>query len=424
MNSSAALREPGAADFFSHLLRRPLIPLVLLAGGAFAALSFWSPPKAPPGPLLAASGRPAVLVGRVAGYPSGRPGGDFFPLRVRWVRLAGAPAFRGRGEVSVFRKKPTEAFAWGDSVSVWGPLVSTEGGPRGPGRALARIFVPEGRSALLGRASPWNPIRWAAALRTRFHESFQRHLPGVLGDLLCGVVLGERPPGLSEFAEDFRRSGTYHLLVASGSNVGFALGVWWIFSRWVLWWPRRWTLVTAPLAAFLYAFMAGGDAPVLRAAVMASAISVGALLGRWDRLEQPLFLSAGILLLWDPSSLFNAGFQMSYAATLAIAMVWRGSEPDTLETRPGPRHGVARVGRWLLDLFVTSLAAQIALAPLLLYYFGRFSWVGLAANMLAVPLAGVCLSLGVGLAFLDGFWPAAAGLWAVPTRWGAESLTA
>jgi competence protein ComEC len=286
---------------------------------------------------------------------------------------------------------------------------------------MARIFVPEGRSALLKRASPWNPLRWAASLRAKFHDSFHRHLPGVAGDLLGGVVLGERPPSLSDFAEDFRRSGTYHLLVASGSNVGFALGAWWFFSRWVLWWPRRWTLVTAPLASFLYAFMAGGDAPVLRAAVMASAASVGALLGRWDRLEQPLFLSAGILLLWDPSSLFNAGFQMSYAATLAIATVWGRSETDDFSV--GARsNGLRLVGRWIRDLFVTSLAAQIALAPLLLYYFGRFSWAGLLANILAVPLAGVCLSLGAGLAFLDGFWPAAASLWAIPTRWGAETL--
>jgi ComEC/Rec2-related protein len=164
---------------------------------------------------------------------------------------------------------------------------------------------------------------------------------------------------------------------------------------------------------------------VLRAAVMASVGSVGALLGRWDRLEHPLILSAGILLLWNPESLFQAGFQMSYAATLAIAVVW-GLERD----RPGdvapPSSTGSRFFRraisWARELLVTSVSAQVALAPLLLYYFGRLSWVGIVANMVAVPLSGLCLTLGAGLVFLDGIWPAAASVWAVPTRWSAEGL--
>lgn len=313
---------------------------------------------------------------------------------------------------------------WGDTVSVWGPLMGMEAG-RGWGGVSARIFVPEGRSSLVQRASPFHPIRWASGLRERFHRTFKKYLPESTNHLLCGVLLGDRPPGLESFGSDFRRSGTYHLLVASGSNVGFAIGVWWLFSRWALWWPRRWTIATVPFISFLYAFMAGGDPPVLRAAVMASVGSIGALLGRWDRLEHSLILSAGVLLLWDPTNLYQAGFQMSYAATLAIAVVWgrkrfemEGSEQNLSQT-----HRWWGKGReWMGELFVTSLSAQMALAPLLLYYFGRLSWVGIGANMVAVPLSGLCLSLGAGLVFFESVWPAAAILWAVPTRWGAEAL--
>jgi ComEC/Rec2-related protein len=295
--------------------------------------------------------------------------------------------------------------------------------PHGVG---ARLFVPEGRSVLIRRASRFNPVRWAAALRERFHAAFNTHLPEASAQLLSGVLLGDRPPGLAAFTADFRRSGTFHLLVASGSNVGFALGVWWVFSRWGMWWPRRWTIAGAPFVAFLYALMAGGDPPVLRAAIMAAVGSVGALLGRWDRLEHPLILSGGLLLFWNPHSLFQAGFQMSYAATLAIAAAWEHAqdrrENDATTTIPWPR-AVARIGKWARQLFVTSFAAQLALAPFLLYYFGRFSWVGIGANMLAVPLSGLCLFLGAGLAFLDSVWPAAASLWAVPTQWGATALS-
>jgi ComEC/Rec2-related protein len=392
--------------------------------GAIVALSFWRIPTVSSGTLLLHAGRPALVVGRVSGYPVGRSNGDTFLLRAKWVRPSGGGTLRAEEVVSVYRKNPVETFTWGDEVSVWGPLLGLDSYPS-RGGASARLFVPEGKSTLLRRASPFHPIRWATTLRERFHLAFQRHLPPSTAYLLSGVLLGERPPALEQFAADFRRSGTYHLLVASGSNVGFALGVWWVFSRWVLWWPRRWTIAVSPLVAFLYAYMAGGDPPVLRAAVMATVGAMGALLGRWDRLEHPLFLSAGILLLWDPACLWGAGFQMSYAATLAIAVVWGSKKSPGLEPteRRYQRNGVlTKIGHGAGDLFVTSLAAQMALAPFLLYYFGRFSWVGIGANMLAVPLAGLCLFLGAGLTVLDSFWPAAATVWAVPTRWGADVL--
>lgn len=427
MDQTAALQEPlGAAVSFPYPLRRPVILFVVFIAAAMAVLSFWRTPPQPSDKLARYGGRPLLAIGRVVGFPKGTPGGDSFLLSLQWVQPSGAAAFRSNERLSVFRKNPQIPFTWGDTVSLWGPLMPVEANRGTPRGVAGRLFVPEGRSVLLERASPLHPLRWAAGLRDRFHAAFNKYLPEPSAQLLAGVLLGDRPPARAPFAADFRRSGTFHLLVASGSNVGFSLGVWWVFSRWVLWWPRRWTIAVAPFVAFLYAFMAGGDPPVLRAAVMATVGSVGALLGRWDRLEHPLILSAGILLLWNPNSLFQAGFQMSYAATLAIAVVWgvgrNGEDPSRLVPRG------ARFFRWIghgaRDLFVTSLAAQLALAPLLLYYFGRFSWVGIGANMVAVPLSGLCLSLGAGLAFLDSCWPAAARLWAVPTRWGAEALAA
>lgn len=427
MDQTAALQEPlGAAVSFPYPLRRPVILFVVFIAAAMAVLSFWRTPQQPSDELARYGGRPLLAIGRVVGFPKGTPGGDSFLLSLRWAQPSGATAFRSNERLSVFRKNPQIPFTWGDTVSLWGPLMPVEANRGTPRGVAGRLFVPEGRSVLLERASPLHPLRWAAALRDRFHAAFNKHLPEPSAQLLAGVLLGDRPPTQAPFAADFRRSGTFHLLVASGSNVGFSLGVWWVFSRWGLWWPRRWTIAGAPFVAFLYALMAGGDPPVLRAAVMATVGSVGALLGRWDRLEHPLILSAGILLLWNPNSLFQAGFQMSYAATLAIAVVW-GHPQNPVDVSPTKsiRGGrvVARVGEWAFELFLTSFAAQVALAPLLLYYFGRFSWVGIGANMLAVPLSGVCLFLGAGLTFLDSYWPAAARLWAVPTRWGAEALS-
>ena len=372
--------------------------------------------------VVLATGKPVSVIGTVAGPPVGRVGGDAFLLKTQWVRVPGGEARAVRGRVWVFRKSVGPWLGWGDRVSLWGPLFPVEEGSRFPGGATTRLFVPPGKSGVLERASIFSPFRWATVLKGAALRSFRTWLSPVSADLMAGVVLGDRPLGLSAFAEDFRRSGLYHLLVASGSNVGFALAVWWMLSRWVLWWPRRWTLVVAPFWAFLYALVAGGDPPVLRAALMASSVCWGALIGRWDRLEQPLFLSAGILILWRPAILFEAGFQMSYTATLAVVVVAQHLQQFPQTHRAGIFRGfLASLLRGAQGLFWTSLGAQIALLPLLLHYFGRISWPGFLSNMLAVPLAGVCLFMGTGLTVLSG-WSWAAALWAVPTQWVAGAL--
>ncbi len=380
--------------------------------GAVVASRLWrDPPRTAghPGGSFAisrwADGRPVLVVGRVVGNPDGRAKGDQFLFDARWMKRGFTPATPVVGRVAVFRFSPRTALVWGDEAALWG-LLSLPRTAAAPGTfnarsydasrgVHARLFVPKEKSWLIRRASPWNPFRWAGALRDQMGRVFAARLKPRAAAVLSGLVLGRRVAGFGDIADDFRRSGTAHLLVASGSNVGFALGLWWFAARWVLFWPRRWVWAAAPFWAFLYAGVAGGEPPVVRAALMASAGAAGRLLGRWDRPEQPLFLSAGILLTLNPGVVFNPGFQLSYAATLGIATFWPRWE--SLWSAPhGPLAlwGIGRAGFRLLGM---SLAAQLALAPLLLFHFGRFSIAGLLANLLAVPLAGLGLGLGVGL---------------------------
>jgi competence protein ComEC len=214
--------------------------------------------------------------------------------------------------------------------------------------------------------------------------------------------MGEKPRDFPEMDEDFRRSGTYHLLVASGSNVGFVLALWFGVGRWILFLPRRFVWLLSPLWAFLYAGVAGADPPVLRAALMASLGMAAYLLAREDRLEHAVAFSALALLLIRPRALFEVGFQMSYAATLGAVLALSPLEEaaarsfhrfSSVRTRPLLRWS----GMALLRLFLLSAATQAALSPLLIHHFHRITWAGLGANMAAVPWAGVCLALGAGL---------------------------
>lgn len=398
-----------------------------MTAGAWAALRLWgAPPLASDDVARWADGRPVRLIGRVLRPPETGPRGESLLVRTEWLKAPGAPARRTTGNVVAFcaassapvtGNSPERAAArprWGDRVALWGPLFPSRPAAA-PGvfdtaaaderrGARARLMVPVGKAVVLLRLSPFSPRRWAGALRDRLAAVFFARLSPRSAEILGGLVLGRRSRGVEDLLDDFRRSGTAHLLVASGSNVGIALTLWWWAARWGLWWPRRWTLLAVPFWAFLYAGVAGSEAPVLRAALMASLGALGHALGRWDRPEHSLFLSAGILLAIRPTALFDAGFQMSYAATLGIAVALNSipGPPDSPPPRAGLRARAFHfVRRWARQLFGMSLAAQAALAPLLLYYFGRFSLAGFLSNLLAVPLAGLCLASGLALFGFD-----------------------
>jgi ComEC/Rec2-related protein len=145
----------------------------------------------------------------------------------------------------------------------------------------------------------------------------------------------------------------------------------------------------------------------MRAAVMASVGIAGLLLGRVDRPAHLIGFSALVLLAWDPDALFQAGFQMSYAATLGLALGMPAVEAGiqrwaarSFWPKPGRRR---RYLEGAITLFAAGFIAQAALSPILIFYFRRISWVAPFANLAAVPWGELCLTLGAVLFAFDLF---------------------
>jgi competence protein ComEC len=267
-----------------------------------------------------------------------------------------------------------------------------------------------------GRASP---LWWVVQARRRFFRAFKRLSPEAR-TIAAGLVLGERPSGFPALKEDFRRSGTIHLLVASGIKVAFVLALWWFLARWAFFLSRRTALVIGIPLVLFYAFLAGADAPVLRAAIMAAAGIAGFLLGRVDRALHLIGFAALVLLVLAPGELFQAGFQMSFAATLglilgmpAVETGLRWSARRSFWPRPPWVRGLLSGS---MRLFALSFLSQLALSPLLVFYFRRVSVAGFVANLIAVPWASVGLYLCVGLFAFDFTGLPGAGLWVWPTE--------
>ncbi|MGN6796938.1 MAG: ComEC/Rec2 family competence protein, partial [Gaiellaceae bacterium] len=219
----------------------------------------------------------------------------------------------------------------------------------------------------------------ADALRRWLRRSSSPGLTGERRALVEGVLLGD-DGGLSDGSKQaFRRSGLYHLLAVSGQNVvllaggvlalAVALGI-----------GRVWGHLGALAAIGAYVLAVGPQPSVIRAAIAGAAVSVAWLTGRLRDAWHLLLVSACALLAWNPYSLFDAGFQLSFGAVAAI-FVLGGPFLRVLDGYPMPN--------WLRGALAISAACTLVTAPILWLEFGRVPLYGVAANALVEPAVPV-----------------------------------
>lgn len=167
--------------------------------------------------------------------------------------------------------------------------------------------------------------------------------------------------------------------------------------------PRRGALA-ALLGIGVYTVLVGGDAPVVRAAIMGGFSLFARQIGRRQHGLNSLSITAALMMAFNPLLLWDAGFQLSFAATLGLILY---AEPWTaaLESWLGKRVS-AEITKKLTgpisEYFLLTLAAQLTTFPILVYHFQRVSWVSLPANLAILPAQPPIMILA-GLSVLAGF---------------------
>lgn len=221
-------------------------------------------------------------------------------------------------------------------------------------------------------------------VRARSERALTRGVPAPQGALARGMVLGQDSALPDDMREDFRATGLAHLVAASGANVMLLAALVLAFGAAVgLGLSARLWLAIAVVAA--YVPLAGGGPSIQRAAVMGSAGLVAALAGRPSSRWYALLLAATLTLAWNPRAAADAGWQLSFAAVLAmLALV-----PPLLA-----RLGAAGVPRALAEALAVTATATIGTAPLIALHFERLSLVSLPANLLAAPAVAPVMWLG------------------------------
>ena len=294
--------------------------------------------------------------------------------------------------------------------------------------------------------------------RSRIRRSILEHINGQQtalwsredAALFSAMIIGDDSLLLRNVREEFQQTGVYHLLVVSGMNVALlALAVFWLARRLR---APQWaaSVVTIALAVF-YAYVAGMGVPIMRAVLMLSVFLLARLFYRGRQSLNATGFAALVVLVISPTALFEAGFQLTFLALVAIAgigvpVLQRTSspyrrallhmdstaydlnlEPKLAQLRLDMRLIMERLGRfvgaaparWLVlgvasagvavfELIVVSAITQATLVAPMRAYFHRAAIIGMPANILVLPLAGVMLNSGVAAIALSYVsWPLA-----------------
>ena len=253
---------------------------------------------------------------------------------------------------------------------------------------------------------------WLCSTRNRLSESLSRALPEPQDSLAQALLLGIRSHLPDTLADSFRGSGTSHIVAISGMNVAMLAGVILGVAAWLFGRRRPIYLVITFAAVWIYALLTGMQPPVFRAAIMFSLFLTALWLGRPRSAMPALALAAAIMVGIDPSVLRDVSFQLSFVSIAGIALllppfeeIWQKRGAPRLETRAS----VLAFSRPIVQSLMVSLAAIIAVYPLIAYYFGYVSVVGLPATFFAL--------LALPGAIILGLLTAVLGLFAPPLAW-------
>ncbi len=307
----------------------------------------------------------------------------------------------------------------GDQVRVYGTLsrpkafVDTAGRIFNYEKYLQRegiYFLLDFAYLRVDQTAPWySPRALLARAKHSFIDGLGRVLPEPHASLAAGVVIGGKSGLGSTLQNAFVRSGLAQIIVLSGYNVMVVAD--WLMALFVaLSVSKKWSAIAGALAIFGFVGIAGTSATAVRAMIMALIALFARATGRSYAASRALLLAVGLMLVWNPLYLaFDPGFGLSVVATAGLIWIAPLIE-KVLSFTKAPvllkERFQTTVPFWK-NAIATTLAAQIAVLPLLLYDTGNLSLVSIPANLIAMPMIPLSMALSafagiVGMLFGSG----------------------
>ena len=219
-------------------------------------------------------------------------------------------------------------------------------------------------------------------IRESIEKNIASNLDGPQKVLAQALALGGHYSELGEERmKDFAYTGLIHILSISGSHIALLLALIYGLGRLVKL-RKRTCLIWGILVACIYCCIVGGDAPVVRATMMSILMCIAYVKGRLYQAKQALCICAILCIIYDPFSLFDVSFQLSFGATYGL-LIWGKVLYERIQWLP----------RWIKTPFVLCVSAQLLILPLQLYYFHYISIASLLAACIVAPLLDISIVL-------------------------------
>ena len=340
--------------------------------------------------------RPRVMEGVIVGYPVLRESYAQYWVDVQaiWHGEEKRPVV-GRALV----RSDARDFHYGDRVEIRGVPIT----PPHPGfrRYLARkgayTLIPRAELYLLdqGEGNPLLSVLYD--IRGRGSALLSRLMPEPYAALANGMILGIESGIPRELYAQFNLTGASHVIVISGSNIALVSGVLMLITSWLLRGRRTIAAMVTLTGIGFYVLLVGADAAVVRAGIMGGLVVLAMVMNRQSTALVSLFFAGGLMLLMNPLTLWDVGFQLSFLATLGLILFSHPLQArwDAWAGRRLPR----LVNNVLVEGLLITIAAQISTMPLVVHTFGRLSLSSFIVNLLILPVQPPIL-IGGGLALL------------------------
>ncbi|HKG46049.1 MAG TPA: ComEC/Rec2 family competence protein [Pyrinomonadaceae bacterium] len=401
-------------------------------------------------------GEPFTLTGRLDGPPEVARDRVYLSLRVEDMtgRVSLLVPLRDAAARSAFTALQLH---YGARIRITVPLERT-GNYRNPGVSSLAEFLDRNDYDATGiikspaaitrldNARVFPPVAWLYACRTRLQQHIDAHFAAETAGVLDAALLGNRYNLLPAASERFREGGTFHVLVISGLHISFIGAVVFLVVRRL---TRRRLLqfVFPAVIVWAYSIAVGGEASVVRAALMFTFAGLATILFRQSRALNALGGAALVLLVHSPKELFDPSFQLTFLSVLAILVIawpilstlkalgewyptrsnpyppvcsralkafceilfWREQEwAQELDRSPHDyrlfkqplaswleRYHVQPILRYTFGAVVVSASVQLMLLPLMIVYFHRLSLASLVLNIVVSVLLAALVTVAL-----------------------------
>jgi len=364
--------------------------------------------------LLSKEG-PYLLKGVIVSHPQEGKGISTFSFRVKGIEFSDHVR-SASGDILV-RVSGKEEFSCGDRLVLGGklywPHAPYNRDRHGYGDYLLNrgiYFIMRANSVTLcsgtKTGSPFAISMAAWRIKKKMKEAVFKYMPDLPAAILNAMVLGDKkdiPPGI---IKTMIKSGTVHILVVSGFNVGIVAFIIIVLLK-IMRVAKRPRLVIASLLLIFYCLMTGASTPVARSTVMAIVFIIAHLLKREPDIYNSLGVAALFVLGINPRQAFDVGFQLSFSSVISIVCFY-----PKLKGFFKADSSRLKIIRWALSGFCLSLSAWLGTAGFIAYYFGIISPVTIFANILIAPLASLITLSGFCLIFAAFLFPGLAPLFA------------